>query len=115
MDKIKKGLKYSIIEGGFSATFGAMFSSVFITGFALKFLDADLGKIGILAALPILANAIQVVSAYVVQRTGKKKLLCITTAAIEHSLMVVIALLPLHIFGAQAGLRIWFLVFILVC
>jgi MFS family permease len=113
MDKLKKALNYSIIDGGLSSIAGAMFSGVFITGFALNVLKADLTEIGILAALPILANVIQVVSAYIVQKTGEKKIICIVTMAVDRSLMLVIALLPLQIFGANNDLRVWGLVFIL--
>jgi MFS family permease len=105
-----RALGYSIIDGAFSAVMGSLAGGIFLAGFAIKVLNAQAGQIGVLASLPMLANLVQVFGSYIIERTGKKKILCCICVLASRLLWVLILLLPLEIFGRAGDWRIWVLV-----
>ena len=72
-----KALSFSIIDGALSAVMGSLAGGIFLIGFAIKVLKATPEQIGILAALPMFANLVQIFGSYLIEKTGKKKPLCI--------------------------------------
>ena len=107
---LKRGLRYSIIDGALAATMGSLAGGIFLMGFALKVLKANPQDIGLLAALPMFANLIQLLGSYIIEKTGKKKALCVVAASAARVLWVLVILLPLKIFDVYADFRVWALV-----
>ncbi|MBI4640783.1 MAG: MFS transporter [Candidatus Tectomicrobia bacterium] len=89
----QKALKNSIIEGGFSSALVTLTGGVFLTGFALL-LGANSLQIGLIAAFPHLANLLQLVGSYIIERTGARQRFCILTSLLGRPLWMIIALLP---------------------
>jgi len=107
---LRRGLRYSIIDGAFAAAMGSLAGGIFLMGFALKILKANPQDIGLLAALPMFANLIQLLGSYIIEKTGKKKALCVVAATASRLLWLFVILLPLKIFDAFADFRVWILV-----
>ncbi|MFH1645250.1 MAG: MFS transporter [Candidatus Omnitrophota bacterium] len=108
-----KALRFSIIDGAFSAIMGSLAGGIFLIGFALKILGAQLQQIGILAALPMFANIIQIFGSYIIEKTGKKKLLCFFCVIVSRALWILIIMLPLAVFSSLHDSRVWILVIII--
>ncbi len=105
-----RALNFSIIDGALSAVMGSLAGGIFLMGFALKILKAQPQQIGILAALPMFANLIQIFGSYIIEKTGKKKTLCFFSILASRLLWVLIIMLPLTIFSAFSDWRVWILV-----
>jgi MFS family permease len=108
-----KALLFSTIDGALSAVMGSLAGGMFLMGFAIKILKAAPQQIGILASLPMFANLVQIFGSIIIEKTGKKKLLCFTSIFINRILWVLIILLPFAIFAPLADWRIWVLVLII--
>ncbi|MDP8267018.1 MAG: MFS transporter [Candidatus Aceula meridiana] len=104
-----KALTFSILDGAFSAIMGSLAGGMFLMGFALKILKARPEQIGFLAALPMLANLIQIFGSYLIEKTGKKKMLCFMCVVISRLLWVVIIILPIAIFSSFSDWRVFVL------
>ncbi len=107
---ITKSLNFSIIDGAFSAVMGSLAGGIFLTGFALNVLKAQASQIGVLAALPMFANLVQIFGSYIIEKTGKKKSLCFFSLVLSRLLWIFIIILPLGIFSTLSDWRIWILV-----
>lgn len=105
-----KALNFSIIDGALSAIMGSLAGGIFLMGFALKVLKAQPQQIGILAALPMFANLIQIFGSYIIEKTGKKKMLCFLCVVISRALWILIIMIPLAIFSTLQDFRVWVLV-----
>lgn len=105
-----KALNFSIVDGALSAIMGSLAGGIFLMGFALKILHAGAQQIGILAALPMFANLIQIFGSYIIEKTGKKKMLCFLTVVISRALWILIIMLPLAIFAPLSDWRVLALV-----
>ena len=105
-----KALTFSIVDGALSAVMGSLAGGIFLMGFALKILQASAQQVGILASLPMFANLAQIFGSVIIEKTGKKKLLCFFSVLISRVLWILIVLLPLAIFAPLADFRIWVLV-----
>ncbi|MDB4349751.1 MFS transporter [Omnitrophica bacterium] len=112
MDKSSqdKALNFSIIDGALSAVMGSLAGGIFLMGFALKVLKAQPQQIGILAALPMFANLIQIFGSYIIEKTGKKKILCFLSILFSRVFWILIIMLPLAIFAPLSDWRVWVLV-----
>lgn len=105
-----KALQFSVIDGALSAIMGSLAGGIFLMGFALKVLKAEPQQIGVLAALPMFANLIQIFGSYIIERTGKKKLLCFLCVLLSRALWILIIMLPLALFSTWQDFRVWILV-----
>ena len=112
MDQLQqaRALKFSIIDGALSAVMGSLAGGIFLMGFALKILKAQPHEIGIIASLPMFANLVQIFGSYIIEKTGKKKLLCFVSIAASRALWILIIMLPLAIFSQLSDWRVWVLV-----
>jgi len=108
-----KALNYSTIDGALSAVMGSLAGGMFLMGFAIKILKATPQQIGILAALPMFANLVQIFGSIIIEKTGKKKLLCFVSIFINRILWILIILLPLALFAPLADWKVWVLVAII--
>ena len=105
-----KALNFSTIDGALSAIMGSLAGGMFLMGFAIKILNATPQQIGILAALPMFANLVQIFGSVIIEKTGKKKLLCFISIFINRIFWILIILLPLAIFAPLADWKVWVLV-----
>jgi MFS family permease len=106
-------VRLSILDGVLSMVMGALAGGVFLVGFALKVLHATPQQIGIVAALTPFAGCVQLLGSYVIERTGRTKLLCVGALSIGRLLWIVIILLPLPWLSSLGERRIWVLIAIL--
>lgn len=72
IDTVRRWFSYITLEGAFATVFIVLSGGAFLTGLALYW-GADDFIIGLLAAVPFLAQIAQLFSAYLVNRTGKRK------------------------------------------
>ncbi|MBU3934024.1 MAG: MFS transporter, partial [Candidatus Omnitrophica bacterium] len=56
------------------------------------------------------ANLVQIFGSYIIEKTGKKKTLCLFSILASRLLWILIIMLPLAIFAAFSDWRIWMLV-----
>ena len=102
---VRGALRLSTLEGALASVFGALTGGVFLTGFALR-LGANELLIGVLAALPLFAAVAQLAGAYLVQRVGRRRAVCLGGAESSRLLWLLALALPL-MGGAAAGLAPW--------
>jgi MFS family permease len=100
----RRGMRLSAIEGSFATAHAALTGGAFFTGYAL-FLGANDTLLGILAAVPFLAQAYQLVSAYITERTGKVKAVTVV-GGVASRLLWVFPIALLFIPGLAAGARV---------
>ena len=108
--KRSKALAYSTIDGALSAVMGSLAGGMFLMGYAIKILKANPGQIGILAALPMFANLVQIFGSIIIEKTGKKKSLCFLSVFLSRILWMLIISLPFAIFAPLSDIRIWVLI-----
>ena len=108
-----RALNFSIIDGGLSAIMGSLAGGIFLMGFALKILKAQPQQIGIIAALPMFANLVQIFGSYIIEKTGKKKLLCFISIIVSRVFWILIIMLPLALFSQVSDWRVWILVLVI--
>jgi MFS family permease len=82
---IRKWLRFVTVEGGFATVFITFTGGAFITGLALM-LRANDFDIGLLAAIPFLSQVAQVISAYMVDRTGQRKRIAVVASAVARQM-----------------------------
>jgi MFS family permease len=102
---IRAGLRTSTIEGAWATAHGTLTTGAFLTGFALYLRANDL-HLGLLMAIPLLAQTAQVAGAWLVQRTGWRKPIVAWASVFSRSLWLLMALIP---FLARAHRMEWFL------
>jgi MFS family permease len=88
-----QGLRNSIYDGAFAQIMSVLTSGIFLTGFALL-LGANELHIGILAAIPFVAQLTQLGSSFVIEQKGKRKRTCLAFANVNrYSWLLVFAVL----------------------
>lgn len=92
-DERQRGMRAMIIEGTFSRAMESFTGGVVLAGFALA-LGASNLQIGLLAAIPFLAQLAHIPAVAVLERWPDRKPLCIGGAAVARGLLIVIALVP---------------------
>jgi MFS family permease len=108
----RRGLRASLADAALSSTMTTLAGGVFLTGFALA-LGASQLQIGILAALPTLANVAQIAGSYFIERTGQRKSLCIAATAAGRAMWLAILSLPLVAAGLSGSAAVWCVVLLL--
>lgn len=101
--QIERGLRTSIIEGGFATLYMTLVGGMFINGLAL-FLGAKPFQIALLSAIPALSSGFGFLSGYLVRVVGQRKGLVLWTAGIGRSVFIV--LVPFLLFEAGVGLDV---------
>jgi MFS family permease len=106
-DSVRRWLTIASVEGAFANVYTILTGGAFLTGLAL-YLGANDVTIGLLAALPFLAQTAQILSAYLVDRTGRRKSITLWAAvAARQSWWLIVPLLFLPVtWGLEALLVI---------
>ena len=98
---MNRAMRTSVIDGMFGNASENMIGP-FLALFALA-LGATKGQIGLLAALPaLLSNALQIPSARLTERWGKRQKLVVITSGLSRLIIIPIALVPLMLDGNAA-------------
>lgn len=105
----RRGLTLAIREGAFAAVFVELTGGARQIGFALLLGARDL-HIGLLSALPFLANLAQLASSYLLERTGQHKPLSLLVAGFSRLVWIGVILMSLGLVGTAGDVRVWVLV-----
>ncbi len=103
--------KYSILDGMFSNVMITVFGGAYLTGFGLA-LGMEEYHIGLLVALPALANLIQLFGPLYINRMGGEKQACLLGTGLFRLNWLIIAILPVlfYLGLSQSAVIIIFLV-----
>jgi len=82
---VRRGLAFFTLEGIFANVFIILTGGAFLTGLAL-FWGANDFEIGLLGAMPFLAQAVQILSAYLIDRTGRRKSIVLWSLAVARQI-----------------------------
>lgn len=104
--KLSRAMRLSISEGALACAMGTLTGGVFLTGFALA-LGASRFEIGLMAAMPAIANVAQLLGACLIERTGHRKRVCLGALTASRLLWLLILLAPLCAIGNGARWPIW--------
>ena len=107
--KLSRAIALSVAEGGLATVMGSLIGGVFLTGFALA-MGANQLQIGILAGLPVLANFAQLLGAFIIERTGSCKQMCVRTTIASRLLWLPAVLIPLWLFPERNGDAVWLII-----
>ena len=105
----RHGMTLAIYESGLATVFTELTGGARQVGFALLLGARDL-QIGLLSALPSLANLSQLVASFLLERTGQRKPLLLLSAFLSRLVWVTIILLPLGLFQSISDVRAWVMV-----
>jgi MFS family permease len=81
INTVRRWFTYITLEAGFATVFITFTGSAFLPGLALLWGASDF-EIGLLVAIPFVAQAAQLLSAYLVDRTGKRKAVIVWGVAV---------------------------------
>ncbi len=101
-EQVERGLRQVLKDGLTSQAIVTLTSGAFLVAFALK-LGASNLLIGLLAAIPALAQLIQLPSILLVQKVGNRRVIAAVSAALGRAFWLLIALIP-FLFSMKAGL-----------
>lgn len=90
---IARTLKLSVIEGALTQIFLNWTTGSVLIGYMLLF-GATATELGLVASMPLLAQCVSPLAAYLAERSGSRKLLTVLLALIGRSVWVVAALIP---------------------
>src|SRR2546421_8191402 len=98
---LRASLDASVAEGAAAEVFGACAGGAVLTGWAL-FLGASPVVIGLLGALPLAAQMVQVPAAWLTQRIGARPLAIVSIGAARLAWLPLVAVPFLHLAPATA-------------
>ncbi|MDR1569917.1 MAG: MFS transporter [Oscillospiraceae bacterium] len=114
-DSLRRSLFYVILSVAFGSVNGIVTTGAAWTGFLRK-IGADAFALGILTAIPVAANSIQVFISYAIERTGKRRELFLWAGIIGRFLWAPIGLIPFFIPMSPEMLRVAIvMLFVAVC
>lgn len=100
------------LEGAFSFANSTLLNGIFIIGFALA-LGANNLHLGILLAIPLFANLLQLTSAFILEMTGTKKITTLVSLFIGRIAWVIIILMAFEKIGQKNPLLILTIILLL--
>lgn len=103
-DDLKRGLSYIIRDGLATQAMVTLTSGIFLVAFGLQ-LGATNTVIGLLAAIPPLAELIQVPAISIVERVRNRRLICIGASVFARLFWIIIALIP-FLLGPEAAVPV---------
>ena len=108
---LNKSITLSVMEGALATAMGSLLTpvGVVITGFALA-LGASPVQIGILAALPTLANLAQLAGSVILERSARRKGMCVATQWAGRLLWLILPLAAAVTVPEQRGWLLYLLI-----
>lgn len=107
--KLSRAMRLSISEGALACAMGTLTGGVFLTGFALA-LGASTFQIGLLAAMPAVANFAQLFGAWIIERSGQQKRVCVGALGLSRVLWLTVLFTPLAVWSGLGASLVWFLI-----
>ncbi|MDY6966861.1 MAG: MFS transporter [Halobacteriota archaeon] len=101
-EEVESGLKSVIRDGLTTQTMLTFTGGAFLVAFALK-LGASNSVIGLIAAIPPLAQLIQIPSVYLIEKIRNRRKIAVYASLIGRMFWLLVALIPL-LFSIEAGL-----------
>jgi MFS family permease len=108
-EQIRKGLKISIWEGAFANVHLTLTSGVFLIGYALM-LGVNDFQLGLLTALPFLAQMVQPLSALLVQNLEKRKTFTLTGSVFFRGIWIFLVFLPFLLLSKNYKISLFLLI-----
>ncbi|MFC1522346.1 MFS transporter [Elusimicrobiota bacterium] len=102
--ELQKGLRSVVIDGVMSHLMGVLTGGVFLVAISLQ-LGASYFQIGLLAAIPPLAQLIQLPAIFLIEKIGSRKTVAVYSVLISRCAFLLVALSPL-LFPSSLGLLI---------
>ncbi len=93
LDLIRRGMRYSTIEGSFATVFMALSSGAFLTGYVLMF-GAKEFVIGLIGAIPFISQALQIFGTYLLRKYKSPQKLAIILSIFNRWVWVFLIFLP---------------------
>jgi len=106
IDSIRKGMRYSIIEGGFATVFIALSTGAFLTGYALM-LGAGEFVIGLIGAIPFIAQSMQILGSYLLRKYKSPQKLAIVSSIFNRWIWIFLIFLPFTNFERETKILIF--------
>ncbi len=103
-DNVKQGLSFVLRDGLATQAMVTLTSGIFLVAFGLQ-LGASNTIIGLLAAIPPLAELIQMPAISIVERIRNRRLICVGASIVARLFWLVIALIP-FLFGPAAAVPV---------
>lgn len=101
-DEVERGLSRVIFDGLTTHAFVTLTSGIFLTAFALE-LGASNIVIGLLAAIPPLAELVQIPAVRIIEKIRNRRLITVVSSVCSRGLWILIALIP-FLFSPKAGI-----------
>ena len=92
-EALEAGKRALVWDAAWASVTGAWSGGVVLVAFALS-LGADPMTVGLLAAIPFVAQAVQLPTIYLVERLRQRKLIGVTSVAVARVIIVLLSLLP---------------------
>lgn len=108
----ERGLQLLVVEAGFSGGAAALTSGVILTAFALH-LGASNMMVGLLAAMPFLAQLLQLPAIQLVERWRQRKRIAVLSSLIGRTMLAAMA--ALAFFSGTTALLIFLAAQMLLC
>ncbi len=102
---VRRALRLSIWDGVFANLYANLTGGVFLVGYALA-LKASEVQIALLAAFPLLANIVQPLSTYLIERVGRRRPLALLGGSFARLSWLALISLPLF-FASRRSLLYW--------
>jgi MFS family permease len=99
-------LRLSIYEGALASVFISITTNGLVTGLAL-YLGAGPFVLGIIGSLPFITQLMQLMGAYLEEKTGNRRMLSVWSEALSRFVWIPIALLPLWQLSSTVSLTIF--------
>jgi MFS family permease len=93
-EDLARGRRALVIEAAWATTAGALYSGVILVGFALE-LGATPFAIGLLAAIPFLAQVSQLPAIVLIERVRERRKITVVAVTAARFLILLLALIPL--------------------
>src|SRR3954471_21493762 len=92
-EDIERGKRALVQDAAWASVTGALYGGVVLAGFAVA-LDAGAFAIGLLAAIPFAAQAVQLPTIALVEHVRQRRRITVVSATIARALILTLAVLP---------------------
>lgn len=106
---IRRGMRYSTIEGSFATVFIALSTGAFLTGYALM-LGAEEFVIGLIGAIPLITQSMQIFGSHLLKKYKSPQKLAIISSAFNRWIWAFLIFLPFANFNSEIKITIFLLI-----
>ena len=103
----KAALSRSVADGVFGTIWTSLTGGAFLVGYALSVFHSDSRIIGLLAAMPLLANVVQVPASILIEKSGRKKPVAVAGVMAGRLAWLAVILLPVTVASGGGARASW--------